>query len=91
MITDPAERALVVKLLAFDGVLQSVVETLLPHRLCTYLFELASAFTGFYERCPVLKADTEELRASRLDLCDLTASVLATGLDLLGIEAPDRI
>jgi arginyl-tRNA synthetase len=90
-ITDPAERDLVVKLLAFDGVVQGVVDTLLPHRLCTYLFELASTFTTFYERCPVLKADTEAQRASRLDLCDLTASVLATGLDLLGIEAPDRI
>jgi arginyl-tRNA synthetase len=91
VISDPAERALVVKLLAFDGVVQGVVDSLLPHRLCTYLFELASTFTTFYEQCPVLKADTDELRASRLDLCDLTASVLATGLDLLGIEAPDRI
>jgi arginyl-tRNA synthetase len=90
-ITDPTERALITKLLAYDGVVQSVVETLLPHRLCTYLFELAQAFTGFYERCPVLKAASPELRASRLDLCDLTASVLASGLDLLGIEAPDRI
>jgi arginyl-tRNA synthetase len=91
VISDPSERALVVKLLAFDGVVQGVVDSLLPHRLCTFLFELASTFTTFYEQCPVLKADTDALRASRLDLCDLTASVLATGLDLLGIEAPDRI
>jgi arginyl-tRNA synthetase len=90
-LTHPAERRLALALLQFDSAVHAVARTLEPHRLCTYLFELASTFTTFYEQCPVLKADTDELRASRLDLCDLTASVLATGLDLLGIEAPDRI
>ena len=62
-----------------------------PHRLCTYLFDLAQDFTAFYEACPVLKAPTDELRLSRLALADLTARVLAHGLSMLGIEAPERM
>ena len=60
-------------------------------RLCTYLFDLASAFTDFYESCPILRADTPEQLRSRLLLADLTARVLAQGLDLLGIAAPERM
>ncbi|MEO5728263.1 MAG: DALR anticodon-binding domain-containing protein, partial [Byssovorax sp.] len=91
LVRDPAERALALELLRFGSVVAEVERTLEPHRLCGYLFELASAYTSFYERCPVLKAATEEERASRLALCDLTAKVLARGLDLLGIEAPARM
>ena len=91
LVRDPAERALALELLRFGSVVAEVERTLEPHRLCGYLFELASAYTSFYERCPVLKAATEEERASRLAFCDLTAKVLARGLDLLGIEAPQRM
>jgi arginyl-tRNA synthetase len=59
--------------------------------MCVYLFELASTFTGFYENCPVLGAPDPRTRASRLALCALTAAVLEKGLDLLGIEAPERM
>ena len=59
--------------------------------MCTYLFELAQDFTGFYDACPVMRAETDELRTSRLALCDLTARVLECGLGLLGIDAPDRM
>lgn len=90
-IEHDAERRLAIELLGFEAALTSVDATLQPHRLCTYLYELATAFTGFYENCPVLRADTDELRASRLGLCELTAGVLRTGLELLGIEAPDRM
>ena len=62
-----------------------------PHRLCTYLFDLAQSFTAFYEACPVLKAEPTSTRAFRLALCEHTARVLAKGLDLLGIEAPERM
>jgi len=62
-----------------------------PHRLCTYLYELATDFTAFYEHCPVLKADTEEQRLSRLALCDSAARVLECGLNLLGIRAPEQM
>jgi arginyl-tRNA synthetase len=91
VIVEPAERALALQLLSFDEVVRATAESLQPHRLATYLFELAQAFTTFYEACPVLRADTPELRASRLALCDLTARTLSRGLGLLGIEAPDRM
>jgi arginyl-tRNA synthetase len=90
-IGDPAERALALDLLSFDEVVQSTAALSAPHRLCTYLFGLASTFSTFYERCPVLRAGTDEQRRSRLVLCDLTARVLQSGLGLLGIEAPDRM
>ncbi len=87
----PQERALALRLLSFDGAVAETVERFAPHRLCTYLFDLAQDFTAFYDACPVLRADTDELRLSRLALADLTARVLAQGLDLLGIGAPDRM
>jgi arginyl-tRNA synthetase len=90
-LTEPAERALALELVGFAGVLAATAEHLEPHRLCTYLFELASVFTTFYECCPVLRAPSEEQRTSRLILCDLTARTLSTGLGLLGIEAPERM
>ena len=85
------ERQLAVMLLRFDAALRSVAETLEPHRLCTYLFELAQAYTAFFEACPVLRADTPDLQRSRLVLCDLTARTLATGLGLLGIETVEQM
>ncbi|MDQ1444456.1 MAG: arginyl-tRNA synthetase [Acidimicrobiaceae bacterium] len=90
-ISEPAERALALHALSFASALSSAVDALAPHRLCTYLFELASLFTAFYEACPVLRAPSAEVRASRLALCSLTERTLAAGLDLLGIEAPERM
>ena len=85
------ERALALRLLGYEGALLEAVASYSPHRLCTYLFELASDFTAFYEHCPVLKAPSEEVTASRLALSDLTARVLAHGLGLLGIDAPEQM
>ncbi len=90
VISDPAERALAFALLEFPRVIGDVEQSLQFHSLAAYLFDLASAFTGFYERCPVLKAE-DPVRESRLVLCALTASILAAGLGLLGIEAPDQL
>jgi len=87
----PAERRLALELLSFDGAVHGTEATLQPHRLCTYLFDLATTFTDFYESCPILRADTDEQRRSRLFLADLTGRVLARGLDLLGIAAPERM
>ncbi|GAA1971813.1 arginine--tRNA ligase [Kitasatospora viridis] len=87
----PAERALVLLLDGFEGTVREVARELEPHRLCGYLFALAKAFTEFYGACPVLKAPTPGLRGNRLALCELTAATLARGLDLLGLEAPERI
>ena len=72
--------------------MRETVDRLAPHRLCAYLFELAQAFTAFYDACPVLRSDVDaETRASRLALCGVTAHTLEVGLGLLGIEAPQRM
>ena len=91
VITHPAERELALALVSLEEAIVSSAQFLQPHRLCTYLFGLASSFTTFYEHCPVLRAESEEQRASRLRLCDLTARTLTLGLELLGIEAPQRM
>jgi arginyl-tRNA synthetase len=90
-VTEPAERELALKLLGFGGVVTQVAGTAEPHRLCAYLFEVASLFTAFYEQCPVLKADDDETRQSRLALCAATLRVLTAGLGLLGVPVPDRM
>ena len=90
-ITAGPERALALKLLGFGAVLTGVGETAEPHRLCAYLFDVASLFTTFYEECPVLKAEPESLRTSRLALCALTLDVLTMGLTLLGVPIPERM
>jgi arginyl-tRNA synthetase len=87
----PEERALAVTALRYGDVLADVASTLEPHRLCTFVYELSTTFTAFYESCPVLRAETAPLRASRLALCDVSARMLAQGLGLLGIETPDRL
>jgi arginyl-tRNA synthetase len=90
-IDQPAERQLALALLRYAGVVTDVGRKLEPHRLCTYLYELADTYSSFYEQCPVLKAETSALRQSRLRLCDIVRRVLADGLGLLGIEAPQRM
>ncbi len=87
---EPAERALAVKLLQFPETLESAAAECLPNLLCQYLYELAGAFMGFYENCPVLKAEGET-RASRLALCELTARTIQKSLDLLGIETLEQM
>jgi arginyl-tRNA synthetase len=84
-LTEPAEELLALTLSRFPEVVEDVAENLQPHKLCGYLFELATYLSVFYEQCPVLHS---EERSSRLVLCRATQRVLATGLDLLGIHAP---
>jgi arginyl-tRNA synthetase len=84
------ERALALVVLQFDSAVRDTIDKASPHRLCTYLYEVATAFTAFYENCPVLKSD-EPVRTSRLVLCDATARALSTGLGLLGINAPEAM
>jgi arginyl-tRNA synthetase len=90
VLAEPAEQTLALQLTGFGAVVAEVAETLQPHRLCGYLYELAGALSVFYEQCPVLKSDGE-IQASRLALCTLTRRVLASGLDMLGIEALERM
>ena len=82
------EHVLALQLARFQETLELVADSVMPHHLCTYLYELASAFMRFYESCPVLGSDAE---ASRLLLCARTAQTLRSGLDLLGIETIDRM
>jgi arginyl-tRNA synthetase len=91
VLAEEAERALALKLLGFGAAVWSAAGAAQPHRLSAYLFELASLFTAFYELCPVLKAEDEMVRASRLALSALTLRVLLAGLDLLGVPVPERM
>ena len=91
-ITAPEERALALRLLQFAEALHAVTHDAAPHLLCAYLYELAGLFMRFYEGCPILRDDIDDAtRASRLRLADMTARTLTTGLDLLGIETPERM
>jgi arginyl-tRNA synthetase len=87
----PAERALALQLCRFVEALEAVVYDDRPNLLTQYLFETANAFATFFEQCPVLKAEDDDIRDSRLLLCDLTARVLAKGLELLGIRTCERM
>lgn len=87
---DPAERELALTLDGYGMVIAEVSATLEPHRLAGYLYDLARAFSAFYDTCPVLTA-TEPIRGNRLALAQLTARTLAHGLELLGIAAPERL
>ena len=85
------EVALAKHLLNFGIVLENAADEYRPNFICTYLYELAGHFTTFYENCPVLKPEAAEFRASRLQLCDLTARVLKQGLEILGIEVVEQM
>lgn len=86
------ELAMAKKLLQFSAVVEGVARDLRPHYLCTYLYELCGAFARFFENCSVLKAPSEEMKMSRLLLCDMVATVLRIGLhDLLGIEVLEEM
>jgi arginyl-tRNA synthetase len=91
ILGDPAERALVLRLLGFGAAVAETAETAEPHKLAGFVFDTASDFTTFYEQCPVLGADSAEVRNSRLALAALTLKVLLSGLDLLGIPVPERM
>ena len=85
------ELTLAKHLLNFGITLEAVAEEYRPNYLCNYLFELAGKFTSFYENCPVLKAQDEATKNSRLALCELTARVLKLGLETLGIEVVEQM
>ncbi|ELC0658730.1 arginine--tRNA ligase [Vibrio fluvialis] len=90
-ITEEKEKALIAKLLQFEEAVQSVSREGQPHILCSYLFELAGQFSSFYEACPILIAEDEGLKQSRLKLAALTAKTIKQGLSLLGINTLERM
>ncbi len=91
LLGTPAERNLAVKLLRLPETLELAASELKPNILTDYLFELANAFSTFFDACPVLKAESEEVKKSRLAICLLVARTLRFGLGLLGIDVSDRM
>lgn len=91
LVQEAAERALVLGILALPATAASAGQSLEPHRICTWLYDLATSYHQFYERCPVITAPDPATRRSRLALSALTARALAQGLDLLGIGVVSRM
>ncbi|WP_114195140.1 arginine--tRNA ligase [Edaphovirga cremea] len=91
VLNEDREAALATRLLQFEEVLTTVARDGTPHVMCSYLYDLAGLFSGFYEHCPVLNAQSEEIRQSRLKLALLTQKTLKHGLDTLGIETVERM
>ena len=89
-LTEAAEMNLARKLVQFGETVPQVLDDFRPNILANYLFELANTFHGFYEACPVLKAE-EPARGTRLALCEMTGRVLEKGLELMGIRVPERM
>ncbi len=92
LIAEPQEKALAVKLLQFEEVLDAVISECTPNLLCNYLYELASLYMTFYEACPILKEGiSNETKVARLQLCQLIAKTLEQGLGILGIEVMEQM
>lgn len=90
-LTEDREAQLAARLLQFEETLSVVARDGTPHVMCAYLYDLAGLFSGFYEHCPILSAESEAVRHSRLKLAQLTAKTLKLGLDTLGIETVERM
>ena len=90
-LSNPAERGLAVRILRYPETLELAAAELKPNILADYLFDLANAYSTFYQECPVLKAESPERRDSRLALIDLTARTLEAGLGLLGIGVVEEM
>ncbi|MEG5502307.1 arginine--tRNA ligase [Enterobacter hormaechei] len=90
-LTEDREAQLAARLLQFEETLSVVARDGTPHVMCAYLYDLAGLFSGFYEHCPILSAESEAVRHSRLKLAQLTAKTLQLGLDTLGIETVERM
>ncbi|MDN0193454.1 arginine--tRNA ligase [Streptomyces sp. S.PNR 29] len=86
-----AERALGLHVDAFAETVAEAAAEYAPHKLAAYLYQLASLYTSFYDKCPVLKAESPEQVENRLFLCDVTARTLHRGMALLGIRTPERL
>jgi len=90
-LNEDKEQELAGKLIQFNEIVHQVAKRATPNTLCTYLFELAGVFSSFYEACPILSTEDEDVKLSRLKLAQLTAKTLKQGLDLLGIETLERM
>ncbi|MDF1808962.1 MAG: arginine--tRNA ligase [Phycisphaerales bacterium] len=90
-LNEPSEKALALMLLRYPSLIKNAGQSCEPNRLCSFVYDLASAYSAFFDKCPVLKNNDEQVRASRLRLCDLTGRVLTDALDTLGIPTVERM
>ncbi|MBQ3643830.1 MAG: arginine--tRNA ligase [Candidatus Riflebacteria bacterium] len=88
VISSPEERELMLKIMSLENAVTAVASDLRPHVLCNYLYELSVCFSSFYDKCSVMNCEDAKIKASRLEICNMTRKTLAFGLDLLGIEVP---
>ena len=91
LLEQPIERALALDLLKFEEAIELSLRDYRPNVITAYLYELANRYASFFEQCPVLRAENETIRNSRLLLCDLVARTMQLGLQLLGIETVERM
>lgn len=91
VLQDPREIALATRLMQFEETILMVARDGTPHVMCAYLYDLAGLFSSFYEHCPILSAEDEAQRQSRLKLALLTQKTLKAGLDTLGIDTVERM
>nr|WP_218852589.1 arginine--tRNA ligase [Spelaeicoccus albus] len=92
VLGEEPERALALRILQLPAAIEAAIGTYEPHKICTYLFDTATEFSQFYQKCPILAPTTPpDVRASRLALADATGRVLRLGLGLLGIESPEHL
>ena len=87
----PSETVLMLELAKFSDMIAQAYEETAPHRICQYIYDLANAFSGFYHDTKIITEEDEQKQASWISLISLVLDVLQTGIDLLGIEAPDRM
>ena len=79
------------RLVEFPSILDDSVSTFSPHKLCKHLHSIASSFASFYENCGILKEDDEAISQRRLALCEVTSRELKLGLEMMGINVPERM
>ena len=90
-LEQPIERDLALDLLKFEEAIELSLKDYRPNMVTAYLYDLANRYASFFEQCPVLRAESETIRNSRLRLCDLVARTMQLGLELLGIETVERM
>ena len=91
VLSEQAEKNLALELLRYPSAVKSVAASLEASKLCAYIYNLAGAFSSFFDACPVLACENESIRQSRLRLCALTGRVLADGLETLGMPTVDQM
>ena len=86
-----SEKALMLEIAKFNGVMENAYEELAPHKICAYIYDLANAFNRFYHETKILSEENEEKKAGYIALLSLTRRVLEACIDVLGFEAPERM